>query len=73
MYAIRSYYEQIVTGESFKLVEALAETMCHKIFEQFSKIDGIKVKIEKPEAPIPGNFDYFGVEILRGRDGKSLY
>lgn len=59
--------ESIARGEKFKLIEALAEAIAGDILENFD-IEGIKVRIKKPEAPIPGHFDYVGVEIERKKN-----
>ncbi|WP_372712591.1 dihydroneopterin aldolase [Ilyobacter sp.] len=59
--------ETIARGKSYKLIEALAEAVATDILENFD-ITGIKVRIKKPEAPIPGHFDYVGVEIERSKN-----
>lgn len=64
--------KKIVEGSQFKLIEALAESISRSILDNYSLVESIKVRIRKPEAPVPGIYDYFGVEILRGRDAESL-
>lgn len=64
--------KDIVEGKTFKLLEALAEFISQTVLKKFSLVNGIKVIIRKPEAPVPGIYDYFGVEIIRSRSGKSL-
>jgi dihydroneopterin aldolase len=59
--------ENIARGKKFKLIEALAEAIAQDILENFD-IEGIKIRIKKPEAPIPGHFDYVGVEIERKKN-----
>ena len=39
-----------------------------EIVEKFDLIKGIMVRVKKPEAPVPGIYDYFGVEIKRTKD-----
>ncbi len=51
----------------FKLIEALAEDIAQNMLSQFPVIEEIKVVVRKPGAPVAGIFDYFGVEIRRGR------
>lgn len=58
----------IVEGEPFNLLEALAESIATCVLDQFELLSGILVTVKKPEAPVPGMFDYFGVEIYRGRN-----
>ncbi|WP_321328370.1 dihydroneopterin aldolase [uncultured Ilyobacter sp.] len=59
--------ENIARGKNYKLIEALAEAVAEDILNYFD-IEGIKVRIKKPEAPIPGHFDYVGVEIERSKN-----
>lgn len=60
--------KEIVEKEEFNLLEALSENIASKVLSEFDLIDSIMVRIKKPEAPVPGIFDYFGVEIWRDRD-----
>ena len=39
-----------------------------EVLEKFDLIKGIMVRVKKPEAPVPGIYDYFGVEIKRAKD-----
>ena len=39
-----------------------------EVLEKFDLIKGIMVRVKKPEAPVPGIYDYFGVEIKRTKD-----
>lgn len=55
----------IVEKEEFNLLEALAESICQQVLSQFELLDGMMVRVRKPEAPVAGIFDYFGVEITR--------
>lgn len=59
--------KKIVENYRFKLIETLAETIASSVLSEFIKIQEIKVTIRKPEAPVPGIFDYVGVEIRRSR------
>ena len=51
----------------FKLIEALAEHICDRLFADFSKIEWIRVRVRKPEAPIPVVMGEFAIEIFRHR------
>lgn len=64
---VYSLVKCIVEEEKFQLLEALAERITSRVLETFDLIDGLKVCIKKPEAPVPGQYDYFGVEITRMR------
>ena len=54
----------IVEGESFQLVETLAETMAQKILATFPA-RAVMVRVKKQPPPIQGIVDSAGVEIYR--------
>ncbi|MGL1891514.1 MAG: dihydroneopterin aldolase [Spirochaetaceae bacterium] len=60
--------KKIVEGKPLKLIEALAEKIAETILSEYNLINSLKVKVKKPEAPVPGIYDYFAVEITRNRD-----
>ncbi|MDA8234820.1 MAG: dihydroneopterin aldolase [Clostridia bacterium] len=61
--------EKLVAGENYDLVEALAEGIGARILENFP-VEGVLVRVQKPQAPIPGKFSWVGVEIYRGADNE---
>lgn len=69
---VHDVVKQIVEGEPYKLIEALAEAISSRVLDEFSLIDELMIRVRKPEAPVPGIYDYFGVEISRSRSGKSI-
>ncbi|MDA8352112.1 MAG: dihydroneopterin aldolase [Firmicutes bacterium] len=50
----------------YALVETLAERIAQRLLETFS-LQEVKVRITKPDPPIPGHYDSVGVEITRRR------
>ena len=60
--------KDIVTNKRFNLLEALAENIAKDVLEEFDLVNGIMVRVKKPEAPVNGIYDYFGVEIRRSKD-----
>ncbi|OHW62089.1 dihydroneopterin aldolase [Andreesenia angusta] len=60
--------KSVVEKERYNLIEALGENITSRILEKFSKVQEIVLLIKKPEAPVPGIYDYFGVEIRRARN-----
>ena len=58
--------QEVVEGSRYRLLEALATTVADRILEELLP-EAVLVRIKKPSAPIPGHFDYMGVEILRQR------
>ncbi len=58
---------EIVTFEKFDLMEGLADRICSEVLSAYPLVQKIRIRVKKPEAPVPGIFDYFGVEIERER------
>lgn len=58
---------QIASKTRFKLIEALAEAIASAVLSEFALAQGVKVKIEKPSAPIAAIFDTVAVELYRSR------
>ncbi|NHM34011.1 dihydroneopterin aldolase [Neobacillus terrae] len=57
----------IVEGKPFKLVEAVAEKIAAEILGSFPMVEETKVKVIKPDPPIPGHYQSVAVEITRSR------
>jgi dihydroneopterin aldolase len=60
--------ETIVQNQRFKLIEALAETVAKDLLGHFGSLQKIRVKVRKPEAPIPAIIKDIAVEIIRDRE-----
>ncbi len=58
--------EKQAKENTFKLIETLAERTARLVVEEFP-VENVKVTVRKPQAPIPGQFDYVAVEIERSR------
>ncbi|MBO8136993.1 MAG: dihydroneopterin aldolase [Desulfotomaculum sp.] len=58
---------EIVTLKKYNLLEALAEKIAREILDNYP-VEQINVRVKKPNAPIPGIFDYMAVEITRKRE-----
>ena len=56
------------TIKTYKLIEALAESITKEIFQKHKRVQEIEILVKKPEAPVNGIFDYFGVELRRSRN-----
>jgi dihydroneopterin aldolase len=65
--AVYETIKRVVTNERFGLLEALAERLCNEIFASYPSVMRIRIRVKKPDAPVPGIFDCFGVEIERER------
>ena len=60
--------KNIAETRKFRLIERLADVISREILSRFEKIDGIVVRVRKPEAPIPGEFDWAEVQVERKRN-----
>lgn len=56
------------TSNTFNLIERLAGEILKNIFTEFSQIENIKLKINKPGAPIKYHFEKCGVEVKTSRE-----
>ena len=52
----------------YKLIEALAQHIVDKLFDAFGTIEWVRIRVRKPEAPIPVVAGEFAVEIVRDRE-----
>ena len=57
--------EQIVTQRRFGLVAALAEALAEGIRQRFSTLEGVIIRVRKPNPPVATTFDGLEVEIER--------
>ena len=58
---------QLVEGESYHLIEALAGRISQELLGNFPLLVAVRVTVYKPEAPIEGEFDQVAVKIYRQR------
>lgn len=63
---------QVATERRFKIIEALAETVSEAVLETFPKIREVKVRVDKPAAPIPAIIDEIFVEICRQQKSSNV-
>ena len=56
------------TTNTFNLLERLAGEILKNIFTEFSQIENINLKINKPGAPIKYHFEKCGVEVKVSRE-----
>ncbi|WP_026684002.1 dihydroneopterin aldolase [Heyndrickxia coagulans] len=59
--------KNIMEGQPFKLVEAVAEKLAASILALYEKVAEVTVKVTKPDPPIPGHYKSVAVEITRRR------
>lgn len=56
--------KELVEKHSFNLLETLAEKLAQAILTGFP-VSAVRVGVKKPDAPVAGDFEYFGVIIER--------
>lgn len=66
--AVLADVRAIVEGPSLKLVETVAERIASRILGTYA-VDAVRVRVRKPDVPLPATLEYLGVEITRRRGG----
>lgn len=59
--------EKAFSEHRFKLLEALAQHIVDRLFAAFPTVDWVRIRVAKPEAPIPVVKGEFAVLIVRER------
>jgi dihydroneopterin aldolase len=59
---------RIATQRRFALIEALAEAIAGEILDRHPLIREIRVRVDKPSAPVPSVIDGVAIEIVRTRE-----
>ncbi|MFD2923477.1 dihydroneopterin aldolase [Halobacillus naozhouensis] len=57
----------VVEGEAAKLVETIAEQLAQQLLQSFSLLEACRVKVTKPDPPIPGHYKSVAIDIYRSR------
>jgi len=66
----RGVYEvtrRAVEERTFKLIEALAETIAGELLREHRQVEEVVVRVRKPEVRLGGPLEHAGVEIRRAR------
>lgn len=59
---------EITEKRKFRLIETLAYNISGEILSRFQMLNTVIIRVRKPDAPIPGEFDWAEVEIERSRN-----
>lgn len=59
--------ETAFTGRRFQLIESAGEAVADAVLAGFSKVQAIRVRVEKPAVPVDCLCDHFAVEVARCR------
>ncbi|MCJ2035871.1 dihydroneopterin aldolase [Methylobacterium sp. J-068] len=62
---------RIATERRFALIEALAEAIAAEILARHRLIAEVRVRVDKPSAPVPAVIDGVAIEIVRTREVVS--
>ena len=64
---------EIVEGESFRLIEALAVAIASTTLATTDPavVDAVEVRVRKPQAPLPGVFGHVEAALIRRRRDES--
>ena len=60
--------KNVVEGKPYNLIEAVAEKIASDILSTYAMIQSCKIKVIKPDPPIPGHYDSVAVEIMREQE-----
>lgn len=63
--AVYQVVKEILEGQPYKLIEAVAEATSAKLLNQFTRLQAVNIKLIKPDPPIPGHYHSVAVEIYR--------
>jgi dihydroneopterin aldolase len=65
--AVYNLIQDIVTKQTFKLIETVAKRIADGILVEFIEVRGVTVRVRKPGAPVKGVIDYVEVEVHEHR------
>ena len=58
---------RVALSQKDDLIERVAQRVVDALFEEYEKLQTLKVTVKKPEAPMKADFEYVAVEIERER------
>lgn len=62
--------KEIVEGEPKNLIESVAETIASKLLKRYDLLQACRVRVVKPNPPIPGHYESVAVEIYREKNNE---
>lgn len=62
--------KNIVEGEAKNLIETVAELIATELLDSFRELHACRVKVTKPDPPIPGHYKSVAVEIYREKKNE---
>ncbi|KAA0228882.1 dihydroneopterin aldolase [bacterium] len=70
LYKVYQTVERVVTKNTFKLVETLTHAIADTLLQEFH-LPQVRVRVRKPNSPVPGISDGIEVEIHRERAAQG--
>lgn len=70
LYKVYQTVEHVVTKNTFKLVETLTQVIADTLLREFN-LAQVRVRVRKPNSPVPGISDGIEVEIHRERAAQG--
>ena len=64
--AVLADVRAIVEGPPCKLIETVATRIADRILAAYA-VSAVRIRVRKPDAPIPAKLEYVGIEIERSR------
>ena len=61
--------DSLMQDSKCDLIETFAEELSCRLFQQFAIAQSVMIEVLKPDAPMSGNFESVGIEIVRTRNG----
>lgn len=68
--AVRKTVQRVFTAQSDDLIEHAAKRVCEAVLWEYPKVEEIRLRLKKPEAPMNADFDYVAVEITEKREAE---
>lgn len=61
----------VTEGSPCRLIETVAERIARGVLARFARVEGVRVTVHKPAAPLPGLFRDAAVTVMRARDAEA--
>ncbi|MCP3029672.1 dihydroneopterin aldolase [Halobacillus sp. A5] len=62
--------KKVVEGKTRKLVETVADHLADELLQQFTQLAACRVKVTKPDPPIPGHYKSVAIDIYRRKENE---
>ena len=59
---------RVMTGQNDKLLERAARRTADALLTEYDRLESVKIRLMKPDAPMKADFDYTAIETERTRE-----